>query len=181
MFLFCDLQIKSCVLMSWSSICWRNNYRKRKPRENILGGRNSKWKFCLAFGGSGERKWIMQGCEVSNRLRYWLTLTSGVLECLWFAGVVFGYASLVFVLKDDGYFSDLCVSDQDSNGTLTSAGEHLWSLERSMRVELPETQSSFFYLHSNQRSEIYVHKYIITHIFKLKQKSLNWIKDLLFG
>ena len=52
----------------------------------------------------------MQGYEVGTRLRYRLTLASGVLECLCFAGVVFGYASLVFVLKDDGYFSQLCVS-----------------------------------------------------------------------
>ncbi|XP_069021929.1 equilibrative nucleobase transporter 1-like [Embiotoca jacksoni] len=60
----------------------------------------------------------MQGCEVGTRLRYWLTLGSGMLECLFFAGLVFGYASLVFVLKEDRYFSELCVSDPGSNGTL---------------------------------------------------------------
>ncbi|XP_062296410.1 equilibrative nucleobase transporter 1-like [Scomber scombrus] len=60
----------------------------------------------------------MQGYEVGTRLRYRLTLASGVLECLCFAGVVFGYASLVFVLKDDGYFSQLCVSVPDINITI---------------------------------------------------------------
>ncbi|XP_028271845.1 solute carrier family 43 member 3a [Parambassis ranga] len=63
----------------------------------------------------------MQGCEVSARLRYWLTLASGMLECLCFAGVVFGYASLVFVLKEDGYFIDQCVSDPGGNDTATRA------------------------------------------------------------
>lgn len=67
----------------------------------------------------------MQGCEVSTRLRYWLTLASGMLECLCFAGVVFGYASLVFVLKEDGYFSDQCVSDPGGNDTATRAGEQM--------------------------------------------------------
>uniref|UniRef100_A0A3Q3IBX4 Solute carrier family 43 member 3a n=1 Tax=Monopterus albus TaxID=43700 RepID=A0A3Q3IBX4_MONAL len=51
--------------------------------------------------------------EAGTRPRYWLTLASGMLECLCFAGAVFGYASLVFVLKDDGYFSQLCVSIPD--------------------------------------------------------------------
>lgn len=65
--------------------------------------------------------------EFGARLRYKLTLASGMLECLCFAGVVFGFASLMFVLKDDGYFSQLCVSVPGTNGTLTSTGEQLWS------------------------------------------------------
>ncbi|XP_077460389.1 solute carrier family 43 member 3a isoform X2 [Stigmatopora argus] len=55
----------------------------------------------------------------TTRLLYWLTFFSGMLECLCFAGIVFGYASLVFVLKEDGYFSQLCVSDLERNGTTT--------------------------------------------------------------
>ncbi|XP_076878611.1 solute carrier family 43 member 3b [Brachyhypopomus gauderio] len=42
--------------------------------------------------------------------RRWLTLLTGLLECLGFAGVVFGWASLVFVLKSDGYFSHMCIN-----------------------------------------------------------------------
>ncbi|KAG8014943.1 Solute carrier family 43 member 3, partial [Nibea albiflora] len=61
----------------------------------------------------------MQGCELSTRLRYRLTLASGMLECLCFAGVVFGFASLMFVLKEDGYFSYLCATVPGTNGTLT--------------------------------------------------------------
>lgn len=59
----------------------------------------------------------MQGCGAGSRLRYRLTLVTGMLECLCFAGLVFGFASLVFVLKADGYFSDLCVSSPGSNST----------------------------------------------------------------
>lgn len=59
----------------------------------------------------------------STRLRYWLTLASGMLECLCFSGVVFGYATLVFVLKEDGYFSQLCSSVPAGNSTFNSTGE----------------------------------------------------------
>uniref|UniRef100_A0A8C8DKM3 Solute carrier family 43 member 3a n=1 Tax=Oryzias sinensis TaxID=183150 RepID=A0A8C8DKM3_9TELE len=57
----------------------------------------------------------MQGCVVGSKLRFWLTLVSGMLECLCFAGVVFGFASLVFVLKEDGFFSELCISNLEIN------------------------------------------------------------------
>lgn len=59
----------------------------------------------------------------STRLRYTLTLASGMLECLCFSGVIFGFATLVFVLKEDGYFSQLCSSVPDGNSTLNSTGE----------------------------------------------------------
>ncbi|XP_017571638.2 solute carrier family 43 member 3-like [Pygocentrus nattereri] len=52
------------------------------------------------------------------RVCYWLTLVTGLVECLCFAGVVFGWASLVFVLKSDGYFRYLCVN-KTVNGTIT--------------------------------------------------------------
>ncbi|XP_025998129.1 solute carrier family 43 member 3b [Astatotilapia calliptera] len=47
-----------------------------------------------------------------------LTFTTGLVECLCFAGAVFGWASLVFVLKEEGYFSSLCVNGTGVNGTL---------------------------------------------------------------
>ncbi|KAM9314782.1 solute carrier family 43 member 3a [Pholidichthys leucotaenia] len=70
----------------------------------------------------------MQGSEVGTRLRYWLTLASGMLECLGFAGVVFGYASLVFVLKDIGYFSHLCHEEPGANSTDCSRQDEQFSL-----------------------------------------------------
>ncbi|XP_052005792.1 equilibrative nucleobase transporter 1-like [Xyrauchen texanus] len=51
------------------------------------------------------------------KVRSWFTLVSGLVECLGFAGAVFGWASLVFVLKTEGYFSDLCVN-ATINGTV---------------------------------------------------------------
>ncbi|TNM86244.1 hypothetical protein fugu_008515 [Takifugu bimaculatus] len=52
-----------------------------------------------------------------QRRRYWLTLVSGTLECLCFAGVVFGFPSLVFVLKEERYFSQLCSGVPGSNSS----------------------------------------------------------------
>ncbi|XP_073676900.1 solute carrier family 43 member 3b [Garra rufa] len=53
----------------------------------------------------------MFGCQESGlRVRSWFTLISGLVECLGFAGAVFGWASLVFVLKTEGYFGNLCVN-----------------------------------------------------------------------
>eukprot|EP00066_Takifugu_rubripes_P005941 XP_003970377.1 PREDICTED: solute carrier family 43 member 3-like [Takifugu rubripes] len=46
-----------------------------------------------------------------------LTFVTGLVECLCFAGAVFGWASLVFVLKSENYFSSLCVNTTESNGT----------------------------------------------------------------
>ncbi|NXT56167.1 S43A3 protein, partial [Pluvianellus socialis] len=45
------------------------------------------------------------GAGLAKRLG---TLLSGLLECGAFCGIIFGWASLVFVLKDLGYFEDLC-------------------------------------------------------------------------
>ncbi|XP_061076015.1 equilibrative nucleobase transporter 1-like isoform X2 [Conger conger] len=57
--------------------------------------------------------WLLRGV----RLRYWLTLATGLVECLCFAGVFYGWASLVFILKASGYFSDQCVNATGLNGT----------------------------------------------------------------
>ncbi|KAM6115243.1 equilibrative nucleobase transporter 1 [Pterocles gutturalis] len=60
----------------------------------------------MAGGGAGTAKRVG-------------TLVSGLLECGVFCGVIFGWASLVFVLKDMGYFGDLCHLP-GSNDTLHS-------------------------------------------------------------
>lgn len=39
------------------------------------------------------------------------TLLTGLLECLGFAGVLFGWASLLFVFKTEHYFKELCESN----------------------------------------------------------------------
>ncbi|NXG26173.1 S43A3 protein, partial [Grallaria varia] len=47
------------------------------------------------------------GTGLAKRL---CTFVSGLLECGVFCGIIFGWASLVFVLKDLGYFHQLCES-----------------------------------------------------------------------
>nr|XP_025038117.1 LOW QUALITY PROTEIN: solute carrier family 43 member 3 [Pelodiscus sinensis] len=65
-----------------------------------------------------------QGAVLAKRLA---TLLSGLLECMCFAGVIFGWASLVFVLKDMHYFEELCVPAANGTGNGTqgpgTAGE----------------------------------------------------------
>lgn len=56
----------------------------------------------------------LRSCSGARR---WFTFATGLLECLCFAGAVFGWASLVFVLKSDRYFSSLCVNSTGINGT----------------------------------------------------------------
>ncbi|XP_030000911.1 solute carrier family 43 member 3-like [Sphaeramia orbicularis] len=51
-------------------------------------------------------------------VRRWLTFVTGLVECLCFAGIVFGWASLVFVLKMEGYFSSLYCGEQDEQFSL---------------------------------------------------------------
>uniref|UniRef100_A0A4W5LBB4 Solute carrier family 43 member 3a n=1 Tax=Hucho hucho TaxID=62062 RepID=A0A4W5LBB4_9TELE len=57
----------------------------------------------------------MLGCGGGAKLRHSLTVASGFVENLCFSGIAYGWASLVFILKNDGYFSDLC--DITANAT----------------------------------------------------------------
>nr|XP_048708674.1 equilibrative nucleobase transporter 1 isoform X1 [Caretta caretta]XP_048708676.1 equilibrative nucleobase transporter 1 isoform X1 [Caretta caretta] len=57
-----------------------------------------------------------QGAGLAKRLG---TLLSGLLECICFAGIIFGWASLVYVLKDMHYFEELCVPAANGTGNGT--------------------------------------------------------------
>ncbi|MEQ2162936.1 hypothetical protein GOODEAATRI_025079 [Goodea atripinnis] len=73
----------------------------------------------------------MPGLENNLSVRRCLTFATGLVECLCFAGAVFGWASLVFVLKEDRYFSSLCVNATGLNNTQTldcSAQDEQFSL-----------------------------------------------------
>ncbi|XP_068441863.1 equilibrative nucleobase transporter 1-like [Clinocottus analis] len=59
----------------------------------------------------------MPGLGNSLSVRRCLTFATGLVECLCFAGAVFGWASLVFILKTEGYFSSRCVNTTDFNAT----------------------------------------------------------------
>ncbi|XP_061100871.1 equilibrative nucleobase transporter 1-like isoform X2 [Conger conger] len=60
----------------------------------------------------------MPGRQGGGGGRRWLTLVSGLVECLCFAGLVFGWASLVFVLKEDGYFNDGHLNTTGANNSV---------------------------------------------------------------
>ncbi len=44
----------------------------------------------------------------TGRLSRFVPLGLGVSELLFYGGLIYGWATLVFVLKEDGYYSDLC-------------------------------------------------------------------------
>ncbi|XP_048826564.1 solute carrier family 43 member 3b [Brienomyrus brachyistius] len=84
---------------------------------------------------SGQR---MSCCRDGAGTRRWLTLASGLLECLCFAGIIFGWASLVFVLKAEGYFGNLC-----TNGTAVNSSESVECNSQDDKFSLVFTIASF--------------------------------------
>jgi len=48
-------------------------------------------------------------------------------EVVFFAGIVFGWGSLVFILKEEGFYSDACIGSNDDvkNNYLTSGDVHV--------------------------------------------------------
>ncbi|XP_061542546.1 equilibrative nucleobase transporter 1-like [Phycodurus eques] len=46
-----------------------------------------------------------------------LIFVTGLVECLFFAGIVFGWASLVFIFKSQGFFGSFCVNTTNSNSS----------------------------------------------------------------
>ncbi|KAG3285063.1 solute carrier family 43 member 3 [Ictidomys tridecemlineatus] len=68
------------------------------------------------------------------------TLLTGLLECLGFAGVLFGWASLVFVFKTEGYFKELCEADA---GLLSNATGQADCKAQDERFSLIFTVASF--------------------------------------
>ena len=48
----------------------------------------------------------------------WILLVWAFIEIVLFSGIVFGWGSLVFVLKDEGIYADLCLNrDEKDNNT----------------------------------------------------------------
>uniref|UniRef100_A0A3Q2YUC7 Solute carrier family 43 member 3b n=1 Tax=Hippocampus comes TaxID=109280 RepID=A0A3Q2YUC7_HIPCM len=57
-----------------------------------------------------------QGKPHHFKVRQVFTFITGMLECLFFAGIIFGWASLVFLLKSRGFFGSFCVNTTNSDG-----------------------------------------------------------------
>lgn len=70
--------------------------------------------------------------RLGERVKRYLTLATGVIECFGFAGVIIGWPSLVFVLKTKEYFADLClpVHNSSDSAAANATGEYLWETAR---------------------------------------------------
>lgn len=79
------------------------------------------------------------------RMRHCLTFATGLVECLCFAGAVFGWASLVFVLKTEGYFSSLCVNTTGVNATQVLGQFDILTPTTSERLDALMLQNIVFF------------------------------------
>ena len=52
----------------------------------------------------------LQNREIGNKKK-WVIYIIGLVEVIVFGGVIFGWAQLIFVLKNDGIFSNLCYNE----------------------------------------------------------------------
>ncbi|XP_072883529.1 equilibrative nucleobase transporter 1-like [Hemitrygon akajei] len=53
--------------------------------------------------------------RLGQKAKWRLTFATGLVECLGFSGVIAGWPSLVYVLKEDQYFADLCETARNSS------------------------------------------------------------------
>ncbi|XP_076001616.1 equilibrative nucleobase transporter 1-like [Genypterus blacodes] len=59
-------------------------------------------------------------CSGRQKVQRWLTLISGLVESLFFTGIIYGGPSLVVVLKVDGYFAEHCANVTGKNHTVST-------------------------------------------------------------
>lgn len=76
---------------------------------------NAEWGIGSAKPDNSLRK-----MAANPKFRF-LYVVWGFLECLLFGGLLYGWASLVFVLKEDGVYSDVCDEQSEpQNNSITS-------------------------------------------------------------
>lgn len=80
---------------------------------------------------------------------YLATFLTGLLECIGFAGVLFGWTSLLFVFKAENYFLEPCEQDcwlrsnvtgssgKDKDGFSKEAVPGSWELKKNREVSVP--------------------------------------------
>ncbi|XP_077434884.1 equilibrative nucleobase transporter 1-like isoform X1 [Vanacampus margaritifer] len=56
-------------------------------------------------------------CSKRFKVQDSLAFITGMVESLFFAGIMFGWASLVFLLKSQGFFGSFCVNTTNSDGS----------------------------------------------------------------
>ena len=60
----------------------------------------------------------------------WFFLVVGVLEVVLFSGNMLGWSSLLFMLKEEGFFQELCTSGANSTGNSSVVSETASVLKR---------------------------------------------------
>ncbi|XP_078286299.1 equilibrative nucleobase transporter 1-like [Rhinoraja longicauda] len=78
---------------------------------------------------------LLRQCSVGSRVKLFLTCVAGATECLAFAGEIQGWPSLVFVLKEEDYFADLCIPLCNSSDPGTRNATETW-LQKDQAWEL---------------------------------------------
>ncbi|XP_057706478.1 equilibrative nucleobase transporter 1-like isoform X1 [Corythoichthys intestinalis] len=59
---------------------------------------------------------MLPQCLKNFNVRKCLTFITGMVECLFFAGIVLGWASLGFLFKAQGFFGSFCVNTTNTDG-----------------------------------------------------------------
>ena len=78
----------------------------------------------------------------TGRLSRFVTFILGVIELSFYGGLIYGWATLVFVLKEDGYYSGLC-NNETAIETTEDNDDLLTCSEQDAVLNLVFTVASF--------------------------------------
>ena len=63
-------------------------------------------------------------------VKKWLSLVFAILETFLLGGIMFGWASLVYMLKRDGVYSHLCGGGGERMGPIPQIPAQRWQMRR---------------------------------------------------